>query len=63
MKLSYQQQLKNMEEDARKVKEMQEQIYGKKEVKKEEELKYRKILAGYYWDGEKEHKLYDKEPI
>ena len=67
MKLSYKKQLKKMEEDSRKVKEMQEQIYGKKEVKKEgkkeEELKYRKILAGYYWDGEKEHKLYDKEPI
>jgi len=57
MKLSYQQQLKNMEEDARKVKEMQEQIYGTKKTKTNREI------AGYYWDGKKEHILYDREPL
>ena len=57
MKLSYQQQLKKMEEDSRKVKEMQEQIYGTKKTKTNKEI------AGYYWDGKEEHILYDKEPL
>ena len=57
MKISYQQQLKKMEEDSRKVKEMQEQIYGTKKTKTNKEI------AGYYWDGKEEHILYDKEPL
>jgi len=57
MKLSYKQQLKKMEEDSRKVKEMQEQIYGTKKTKTNKEI------AGYYWDGKEEHILYDKEPL
>ena len=57
MKLSYQQQLKNMDDNARKVKEMQEQIYGTKKPKTNREI------AGYYWDGKEEHILYDKEPL
>ena len=57
MKISYEQQLKKMEEDSRKVKEMQEQIYGTKKTKTNKEI------AGYYWDGKEEHILYDKEPL
>tara|TARA_R110000787_G_scaffold119660_1_gene230594 strand:+ start:296 stop:469 length:174 start_codon:yes stop_codon:yes gene_type:complete len=57
MKLSYKKQLKKMEEDSRKVKEMQEQIYGTKKPKINREI------AGYYWDGKEEHILYDKEPL
>ena len=57
MKKSYQQQLKNMEEDARKVKEMQEQIYGTKKQKDDREI------TGYYWDGKEEHILYGRKPL
>jgi hypothetical protein len=44
MKLSYKKQLKKMEEDSRKVKEMQEQIYGKKKEK------VKMTVDGYYTD-------------
>ena len=44
MKLSYKKQLKKMEEDSRKVKEMQEQIYGKKKEK------VKMTVNGYYTD-------------
>ena len=57
MKKSYQQQLKNMDDNARKVKEMQEQIYGTKKPKTNREI------TGYYWDGKEEHILYGRKPL
>ena len=50
-----------MEKNTKQVKNMQKKIYEKKEP--EEKLKYRKKFAGYYWDGKKEYKLYDREPL
>ena len=43
-KINYKQQLKNMDKNTRKVKEMQEQIYGKKKEK------VKMTVNGYYTD-------------
>ena len=43
-KINYKQQLKNMDKNTRKVKEMQEQIYGKKKEK------IKMTVDGYYTD-------------
>jgi len=43
-KINYKQQLKNMDKNTRKVKEMQEQIYGKKKEK------VKMTVDGYYTD-------------
>ena len=43
-KINYKQQLKNMDKNTRKVKEMQEQIYGKKKEK------VKMTADGYYTD-------------
>ena len=62
MKLSYQQQLKNMDDNAREVKKMQQKIYGTKKRKPKKQKDDREI-TGYYWDGKEEHILYDREPL